>query len=149
MIDRDRRGTISVGSRQLLFAPPLSLWRSHSSRLDDLSRPCPSAARLVPFRLSEEPDTCYCSSKKHGADAKSQSKGLPWRSSPPEFLALEASALEFLALEFFVEPFDISERCVNAVSRASRVARLPAIGAMCSRVHGVSPSLGVEWSAAR
>ena len=102
----------------------------------------------MPFRLSKEPDTCYCSSKEHGADTKSQSKGLPCRSSPPEFLALEASALEFLALELFVEPLDISERCVDAVSGASRVACLPAIGAMCSRVNGVSPSLGVEWSAA-
>ena len=63
--------------------------------------------------LSVELHECYCSSKEHGTNGKSQCKGLPCRA---HFLALEFLALEFLALEFLVEPFDVGKHVLEAVS---------------------------------
>jgi hypothetical protein len=70
------------------------------------------------LRLSEEPDACYCSGKEHGANSKSQSKGLPCRAY---FLAPD-----FLALDFLVEAFDVGKRLIDAVSGARHWARPPA-----------------------
>ena len=90
-----------------------------------------SAVRRARPRSSEEHNRCDCGSKAHGADSKSQSKGLPcW--APLDFLTLN-----FLALHFLVEPFDIGKRPVDAVSGAGHLARPPATGARVSRIHSV------------
>ena len=81
------------------------------------------------LRLSEEPDACYCSGKEHGANSKSQSKGLPCRAY---FLAPD-----FLALDFLVEAFDVGKRLIDAVSGARHWARPPAAVAKFWDVHGV------------
>ena len=68
--------------------------------------------------LSVELHECYCSSKEHGTNGKSQCKGLPCRA---HFLALE-----FLALEFLVEPFDVGKHVLEAVSGVRHRDRPPA-----------------------
>ena len=78
---------------------------------------------------------CYCRSKEHGTNSKSQSKGLPcWA----HFLVLEFLVPEFLVPEFFVDPFDIGKHLLEKVfgvrhrdrPRATRGSRGASVRAM-------------------
>ena len=97
-----------------------------------------SAARRARPRSSEELDRRYCGSKAHGANSKSQRKGLPCRA---HFSPLDL-ALDFLALHFLMKPFDIGKRLIDAVSGARHRARPPATGVMVLHVHGVRSDRG-------
>jgi hypothetical protein len=82
-----------------------------------------------PRCLSEELDRCYCGSKAYGANSKSQSKGSPCRA--------HFSPLDFLALHFLVNTFDIGKHLLEAVSGAMYRPRPLATGIRFLHVHCV------------